>query len=86
MWYILILLMLILFFYTNHEGLSSSPYEMVQEQAGSIQKINDQLKTITFSETSIQVLHDDNNTLSNNMNDLQANMPSNESERQYPSE
>lgn len=65
--------------------MSSSPYEMVQEQAGAIQKLHDQLQSITFSETSIQVLQDDNDTLSNNMNDLQANMPSKEPERQYPS-
>jgi hypothetical protein len=87
MWYIcFFLILLFLFLYKNQEGLSSSPYEMVQEQAGAIQKLHDQLQTITFSETSIQVLQDDNDTLSNNMNDLQANMPSKEKDRQYPSE
>ncbi len=88
MWYIcfFLILLFLLFLYKNQEGLSSSPYEMVQEQAGAIQKLHDQLQTITFSETSIQVLQDDNDTLSNNMNDLQANMPSKEKDRQYPSE
>ena len=86
MWYILFFLIVMLFLYKNQEGMSSSPYEMVQEQVGTIQKLHDQLQSITFSETSIQVLQDDNDTLSNNMNDLQANMPSKEKDRQYPSE
>jgi hypothetical protein len=86
MWYILFFLIVMLFLYKNQEGMSSSPYEMVQEQVGTIQKLHDQLQSITFSETSIQVLQHDNDTLSNNMNDLQANMPSKEKDRQYPSE
>ncbi len=66
--------------------MDSSPYEMVQEQQGTIQKIHDQLQQITFSETLIQSIQDDNDTLSNQMNDLQANMPSKEPKKQYPTE
>ena len=86
MWYLVVALVILYFLYRYREGLDSSPYEMVQEQQGTIQKIHDQLQQITFSETLIQSIQDDNDTLSNQMNDLQANMPSKEPKKQYPTE
>jgi len=86
MWYLVVALVIFYLLYRYREGLSSSPYEMVQEQQGTIQKIHDQLQQITFSETSIQSIQDDNDTLSNQLNDLQANMPSDETKKQYPKE
>jgi uncharacterized membrane-anchored protein len=84
MWYIVLALAIIYLLYTYRDGMDSSPYEMVQEQQGTIQKIHDQLQKITFSETLIQSIQDDNDTLTNQMNDLQANMPSDEPKKQYP--
>jgi len=84
MWYILVALAIIYLLYTYHEGLDSSPYEMVQEQQGTIQKINEQLQKITFSETLIDSIQDDNDTLTNQMNKLQENLPSDEPKKQYP--
>lgn len=86
MWYLVVALVIFYLLYRYRDGMSSSPYEMVQEQQGTIQKIHDQLQQITFSETSIQSIQDDNNTLSNQMNDLQANLPSDETKKQYPTE
>jgi hypothetical protein len=86
MWYLVVALVILYLLYSYREGLDSSPYEMVQEQQGTIQKIHDQLQQITFSETLIQSIQDDNDTLSNQMNDLQANMPSKEPKKQYPTE
>lgn len=86
MWYLVVALVILYLLYSYRDGMSSSPYEMVQEQQGTIQKIHDQLQQITFSETLIQSIQDDNDTLSNQMNDLQANMPSKEPKKQYPTE
>ena len=84
MWYILVALAMIYFLYRYREGLDSSPYEMVQEQQGTIQKINEQLQKITFSETLIDSIQDDNDTLTNQMNKVQENLPSDEPKKQYP--
>ena len=86
MWYIVIALIIFYLVYRYRDGMSSSPYEMVQEQQGTIQKIHDQLQQITFSEALIQSTQNDNDTLTNQMNDLQMNMPSDEPKKQYPSE
>jgi hypothetical protein len=86
MWYIVVALAIIYVWYRYREGMDSSPYEMVQEQQGTIQKIHDQLQQITFSETLIQSIQDDNDTLTNQMNDLQENMPSDEPKKQYSSD
>jgi hypothetical protein len=83
--FIIIVYLLYIYKYPKH-GMSSSPYDMVQEQAGAIQKLHDQLEKLTLNDTVLKVLKDDNDTLSNNMNDFQANMPSDEPDRQYPSE
>ena len=86
MWYIVIALVIIYLLYSYREGLDSSPYEMVQQQQGTIQKIHDQLKGINFSETLIKSLQDDNDTLTDQMNNLQANMPTDEPKKQYSSD
>jgi hypothetical protein len=66
------------------EPLDLSPYEMVQEQSGSIQKLHDTLSKVSLSESYIDALQDENNQTMDQINQLQANMPSSAVGEAYP--
>jgi hypothetical protein len=66
------------------EPLDLSPYEMVQEQSGSIQKLHDTLSKVSLSESYIDALQDENNQTMDQINQLQANMPSSAVAEAYP--
>ena len=75
MWIILVILIFIFLWYRKTvEGLSGSPYEMVQEQVGNVQHIKEQLDKITFNNV-IVALQQKNDTMTNDINTFQANIP-----------
>ena len=79
------LLLLCIYVYIHRkEPLNLSPYEMVQEQSGKIQQIHDKLSTITLSEASIDALQEENDQTTDQINQLQENIPSTEVAEAYP--
>jgi cell division protein FtsB len=80
------LLLLIVWGYYIREPLDLSPYEMVQEQAGVIQQLHETIVGVTLTEASIDALQDENDQTTDQINQLQQNMPSKEPQEQYPAE
>ena len=85
MWIILAVLLLF-FVWRYREPMDTSPYDMVQEQAGVIQQLHETLAGVTFTEASIDALQDENDQTTDQINQLQQNMPSTEPQQQYPAE
>jgi hypothetical protein len=75
MWILLLLLVFFLFYTKSYEGLTGSPQEVVQEQQGSIISLRKQLEGITFTEASIDALQLENDTMTDQINKLQENLP-----------
>ena len=88
MWVIVLFLCVVVYFlYTNvREPLEISPYEMVQKQSGVIQQLHDTLATITISEASLDALQNENDQTTDQINQLQANLPSTAAADAYPPE
>jgi cell division protein FtsB len=87
MWFIFAgLLLLIVWSYYIREPLDLSPYEMVQEQAGVIQQLHETIVGVTLTEASIDALQAENDQTTDQINQLQQNMPSKEPQQQYPAE
>jgi hypothetical protein len=86
--YICILLFLLLIFllWTKKEGIDSSPYDFAQEQAGEIQQLYDKIHQITLTEAWIDSLQSDNDQTTDQINQLQANMPTTTEAEAYPEE
>ena len=84
MWIYFILLALGLYYYT-YEPMTSSPYEMVQEQAGTIQYLHNTISSMTLSAASLDSLQQENDHMTDQINQLQTNLPSEEPAKQYPS-
>jgi hypothetical protein len=82
--YFLLFLIFLLIACMYKEPLDLSPYEMVQEQSGTIQHLHDTLIKITMSEAYIDSLQDENNQTTNQLNQLQENMPSTAVAEAYP--
>ena len=80
------LLLLIVWCYYIREPMDLSPYEMVQEQAGVIQQLHETIVGITLTEASIDSLQSENDQTTDQINQLQQNMPSKEPQEQYPAE
>ncbi len=72
---ILFLFLLYLYFYKNKEGLTGSPQEVVQAQQGTIVSLRKQIAGITLTESSIDALQTENDTLTDQINKLQENLP-----------
>jgi hypothetical protein len=83
MW-IVFALFLLLMLYSVREPMDMSPYDMVQEQAGVIQQLHESIAGVTLTEASIDALQDENDQTTDQINQLQQNMPSNEPQEQYP--
>jgi hypothetical protein len=83
MW-IVFALFLLLMLYSVREPMDMSPYDMVQEQAGVIQQLHETIAGVTLTEASIDALQDENDQTTDQINQLQQNMPSNEPQEQYP--
>ena len=75
MWILLLLLVFFLFYTNSYEGLTSSPQEVVQEQQGTIISLRKQIEGITFTEASIDALQTENDTMTDQINTLQENLP-----------
>jgi hypothetical protein len=87
MWiWIALVLILIGWVYRIREPFEASPYDTVQEQAGAIQQIHDTLGKITISEASIDALQTENDQSTDQISQLQQNMPSDEPSKAYPIE
>lgn len=87
MWIILAIVLGVWLFYLKvREPLDSSPYDMVQEQAGTIQQLHDTIGKITMTEASVNALQSECDETTDQINQLQANLPSNAAEEAYPSE
>ena len=80
------LLVLLGWLYQMREPLDLSPYDMVQEQAGVIQQLHETITAVTLSEASIDSLQSENDQATDQINQLQQNMPSKAPEEQYPAE
>lgn len=72
--------------YLKREPMDSSPYDMVQEQSGVIQQLHDTIQKITMTEASVDALQSECDETTDQINQLQANMPSSATEEAYPSE
>ena len=87
MWLVFVgLFLFILGFYCIREPLDMSPYDMVQEQAGVIQQLHETITGVTLTEASIDALQAENDQTTDQINQLQQNMPSKEPQEQYPAE
>ena len=86
MWIILAVLLLLFVWGYTRESMDTSPYDMVQEQAGVIQQLHEQISGVTFTEASIDALQDENDQTTDQINQLQQNLPSNDAQQQYPAE
>ena len=75
MWILLLLLVFFLFYTNSYEGLTGSPQEVVQEQQGSIISLRKQIEGLTFTEASIDALQLENDTMTDQINKLQENLP-----------
>jgi chaperonin cofactor prefoldin len=83
--YLLVFLLLCsLFWYHSKEALESSPYEYTQEQAGELQQLHDKIQKITLTEALIDSLQSDNDQTTDQINQLQANMPTKTEKEAYP--
>ena len=85
MWILLAFLLLLLWRY-RRESMDTSPYDMVQEQAGVIQQLHESIAGVTFTEASIEALQAENDQTTDQINQLQQNMPTDEPQQQYPAE
>jgi|UniRef100_A0A6C0AHU2 cell division protein FtsB len=83
MW-IVFALFLLLMLYSVREPMDMSPYDMVQEQAGVIQQLHESIAGVTLTEASIDALQDENDQTTDQINQLQQNMPSKDPQEQYP--
>jgi cell division protein FtsB len=86
MWVVFAGLLLVLWIYCIREPMDLSPYEMVQEQAGVIQQLHETIVGVTLTEASIDALQAENDQTTDQINQLQQNMPSKEPQEQYPAE
>ena len=75
MWILLLLLVFFLFYTNSYEGLTGTPQEVIQEQQGTIISLRKQIESITFTEASIDALQNENDTMTDQINTLQANLP-----------
>jgi hypothetical protein len=75
MWILLLILVFFLFYTNSYEGLTGSPQEVVQEQQGSIISLRKQIEGLTFTEASIDALQVENDTMTDQINTLQENLP-----------
>jgi len=66
------------------EPFDGSPYDYTQEQAGIIQQLYDKIQTITLTEALIDSLQSDNDQTTDQINQLQANMPTKTEAEAYP--
>jgi Tfp pilus assembly protein PilO len=66
------------------EPFDGSPYDYTQEQAGEIQQLYDKTQTITLTEALIDSLQSDNDQTTDQINQLQANMPTKTEAEAYP--
>jgi hypothetical protein len=72
---LLILFLFLLYFINIKEGLTGSPQEVVQAQQGTITSLRKQIAGITFTESSIDALQTENDTMTDQINKLQENLP-----------
>ena len=75
-----LLILFAIFFYTlvkkqYQEGLDSNPMEVVQSQQGEIENIRKQLIATELTEASVKELQEETDTLTDQINTLQGNMP-----------
>ena len=79
MFSLLLILFLFLFlaylYKKEKEGLTGSPQEVVQAQQGTITSLRKQILGITFTESSIDALQSENDTMTDQINKLQENLP-----------
>jgi len=85
MWIFLAIILFIWLVYLKvKEPMDSSPYDMVQEQAGTIQQLHDTIANVTMTEASIDALQSENDQATDQINQLQANLPSSAPTDAYP--
>lgn len=63
-------------FYQHYkEPFDGTPSEYVQGQAGEIQQLHDAIQKITLTEALLDSLQSDNDQITDKINQLQANLP-----------
>lgn len=75
MW-IWILLFIAFLFYSVKEPYNGNASDFVQEQAGEISYLHDKLQKITVTEAYVDSLQSDSDQTTDQINQLQANLPS----------
>jgi hypothetical protein len=75
MWILLLLLVFFIFYTNSYEGLTGNPQEVVQEQQGTIISLSKQISGLIFTEASIDALQNENDTMTDQLNTLQENLP-----------
>lgn len=68
----------------NKEPFDGSPYEYTQGQSGEIQQLYDKIQKITLTEALIDSLQSDNDQTTDQINQLQANVPTKTEKEAYP--
>jgi hypothetical protein len=57
------------------EGLDTTPMDVIKTQQGDIESIKSQLSKITITQESVKELQDSADTLTDQINTLQTNLP-----------
>jgi Tfp pilus assembly protein PilO len=84
MWILLLLLVVAGLWASRREPMTVSASDMVQKQSGDLQQLHDKLTSLQMNEASIEALQDENDQMSDQLNQLQANLPSDEVANAYP--
>ena len=85
MW-IFVALFLVLLGWIYHRESFESSTDTVQEQAGTIQQLHDTISKITLSEASVDALQSESDQTTDQITQLQQNLPSDAPAKAYPTE
>ena len=79
MYWIILAAMILFYLWYNRtlEGLTGSPYDMVQQQVGTIESLHSKIEELkqTLNTTNLTKLEDTNTSTSDDIGTLQANIP-----------
>jgi Tfp pilus assembly protein PilO len=84
MWWIIFILIGFVWYAAYKEGMTSSPSDMVQQHSGELQQLHDKLMSIQVNATGLEALQDENDQMNDQLNQLQASLPSDDVNDAYP--
>lgn len=87
MWILIAILLVFLgWVYQIREPFDQSSSDLVQEQAGIIQQLHDKITKVTLTEASVDALQTENDQTTDQITQLQQNLPSDAPAKAYPTE